>query len=112
MEQIHKIFKLCGSPSDEYWQKLEVPQTGMFKPHRQYRRRIAENFKDFPHSALVLLDNLLALEPEARGTAASILQSDVSLVHLPILVNGVLIFYSFRPLTCKTSESPIYHDPN
>ena len=82
MEQIHKIFKLCGSPSDEYWQKLEVPPTGMFKPLCQYKRCIAENFKDLPPLALVLLDNLLALEPEARGTAASSLQSDVSLVNL------------------------------
>uniref|UniRef100_A0A0A8YDD3 Protein kinase domain-containing protein n=1 Tax=Arundo donax TaxID=35708 RepID=A0A0A8YDD3_ARUDO len=49
----------------------------MFKPGRQYRECIAETFKDFPHSALVLLNNLLALEPEARGTAASALQSDV-----------------------------------
>jgi hypothetical protein len=82
VEQIHRIFKLCGSPSDEYWQKLEVPPTGMFKPHRQYKRCIAENFKDLPPEALVLLDNLLAFEPEARGTAASTLQSDVSLVNL------------------------------
>jgi len=78
VEQLHKIFKLCGSPSEEYWDKLEVPQTGMFKPGSQYKGCIAETFKDFPHSALVLLDSLLALEPEARGTAATTLQSDVS----------------------------------
>jgi hypothetical protein len=79
VEQIHKIFKLCGSPSDDYWKKLEVLQTGTFKPSRQYARCLAETFKGFSPSALVLLDNLLALEPEARGTAASTLQSDVSL---------------------------------
>ena len=55
-----------------------MPQTGMFKPGSQYKGCIAETFKDFPHSALVLLDSLLALEPEARGTAATTLQSDVS----------------------------------
>ncbi|KAF0895222.1 hypothetical protein E2562_008561 [Oryza meyeriana var. granulata] len=91
VEQIHKIFKLCGSPSDEYWQKLNVPQTGMFKPSRQYRRCIADNFKDFPQSAIVLLDNLLALEPEARGTAASTLQSD---------------FFRTKPLACSPSSLP------
>ena len=57
---------------------MEVPQTGMFKPGSQYKGCIAEIFKDFPHSALILLDSLLALEPEARGTAATTLQSDVS----------------------------------
>uniref|UniRef100_A0A0D3HK07 [RNA-polymerase]-subunit kinase n=1 Tax=Oryza barthii TaxID=65489 RepID=A0A0D3HK07_9ORYZ len=91
VEQIHKIFKLCGSPSDEYWQKLNVPQTGMFKPSRQYRRCIADNFKHFPQPAIVLLDNLLALEPEARGTAASTLQSD---------------FFRRKPLACSPSSLP------
>ncbi|XP_047085387.1 probable serine/threonine-protein kinase At1g54610 [Lolium rigidum] len=91
VEQIHKIFKLCGSPSDEYWQKLEVPPTGMFKPHRQYKRCIAENFKDLPPAALALLDNLLAFEPEARGTAASTLQSD---------------FFRTEPLACSPSCLP------
>lgn len=61
---------------------MEVPPTGMFKPLCHYKRCIAENFKDLTPSALVLLDKLLALEPEARGTAASSLQSDVSLVKL------------------------------
>jgi cyclin-dependent kinase 12/13 len=79
VEQIHRIFKLCGSPSDDYWKKLEVPQTGMFKPSCQYMRCLAETFKGFPPSALVLLDNLLASELEAHGTATSTLQSDVSL---------------------------------
>ncbi|XP_015698127.1 LOW QUALITY PROTEIN: probable serine/threonine-protein kinase At1g54610 [Oryza brachyantha] len=91
VEQIHKIFKLCGSPSDEYWQKLNVPQTGMFKPSRQYRRCIAAHFKDFPQPAILLLDNLLSLEPEARGTAASILQSD---------------FFRTKPLACSPSTLP------
>ena len=55
-----------------------MPQTGMFKPGSQYKGCIAEIFKDFPHSALIVLDTLLALEPEARGTAATTLHSDVS----------------------------------
>uniref|UniRef100_A0A0D9XQQ6 [RNA-polymerase]-subunit kinase n=1 Tax=Leersia perrieri TaxID=77586 RepID=A0A0D9XQQ6_9ORYZ len=91
VEQIHKIFKLCGSPSDEYWQKLNVPQTGMFKPSRQYRRCIADYFKDFPQPAIDLLDILLALEPEARGTAASTLQSD---------------FFRTKPVACSPSGLP------
>lgn len=26
MEQLHKIFKLCGSPSEDYWRKSKLPQ--------------------------------------------------------------------------------------
>ena len=91
MEQLHKIFKLCGSPSGDYWSKLEVPQTGMFKPSCQYSGCIAETFKDFPQSALVLLDNLLALQPDARGTAAEALRSDVSSTHLLLITVGFFV---------------------
>jgi serine/threonine protein kinase len=78
VEQLHKIFKLCGSPSDNYWKKSKLPHTTIFKPQHQYRRCVAEAFKDFPHSALSLLDSLLAIEPESRGSATAALQSDVS----------------------------------
>ncbi|RCV35875.1 hypothetical protein SETIT_7G274900v2 [Setaria italica] len=91
VEQIHKIFKLCGSPLDCYCKKSKVPETAMFKPHQQYRRCVAETFKDFPPSAVVLIDSLLSLEPEVRGTAASALQSD---------------FFRTKPLACDRSSLP------
>ena len=78
MEQLHKIFKLCGSPSDEYWKKSKLPHATIFKPQHQYRRCVAETFEDFPSVALTLLDSLLAVEPANRGTAASALSSAVS----------------------------------
>lgn len=78
MEQLHKIFKLCGSPHDEYWKKLKLPDATIFKPQHQYKRCVAETFKDFPSSALTLLDSLLSIEPAHRGTAASALESEVS----------------------------------
>jgi serine/threonine protein kinase len=77
IEQLHKIFKLCGSPSEDYWAKAKLPDVTLFKPQRPYRRKIAETFKDFPPSALALLDTLLAIEPSARGTVASALDSEV-----------------------------------
>lgn len=77
MEQLHKIFKLCGSPSDEYWKRSKLPHATIFKPQHPYKRCVTETFKDFPSSALALLDVLLAVEPEARGTALSALDSEV-----------------------------------
>ncbi|KAL6642375.1 hypothetical protein ACP70R_020556 [Stipagrostis hirtigluma subsp. patula] len=91
VEQIHKIFKLCGSPSDNYCKISKVPETAMFKPQQQYRRCVAETFTDFPPSAVVLIDSLLSLEPEVRGTAASALQSD---------------FFKTEPLACDPSSIP------
>ncbi|KAJ6793093.1 putative serine/threonine-protein kinase [Iris pallida] len=91
VEQLHKIFKLCGSPPEEYWKTSKLSNATLFKPQHPYPRRVAETFKDFPPSALALLDKLLAIEPEDRGTAASALQSD---------------FFTTKPLACDPSSLP------
>ncbi|WOL14289.1 putative serine/threonine-protein kinase [Canna indica] len=93
VEQLHKIFKLCGSPSDSYWKKSKLPHTTIFKPQHQYKRCISETFKGFPSSALTLLDSLLAIEPAKRGTAASALDSE---------------FFKTKPLPCDPSSLPKY----
>lgn len=74
---MHKIFKLCGSPSDEYWQKRIHADATSFKPQQPYMRRLRETFRNFPRSALSLVDKLLSVEPEDRGSAASALNSEV-----------------------------------
>lgn len=81
VEQLHKIFKLCGSPSDEYWQRSKLPHATIFKPQHPYRRCFSETFRDFPPSAMALLNVLLAVEPDGRGTATSALNSEVSASH-------------------------------
>lgn len=93
VEQLHKIFKLCGSPSDEYWQKSKLPHATVFKPQHPYKCCVAETFKDFPSPALALLHSLLAIEPENRGSASSALQSE---------------FFSTKPLPCDPSSLPKY----
>ncbi|KAH7865632.1 hypothetical protein Vadar_009120 [Vaccinium darrowii] len=93
VEQLHKIFKLCGSPSDEYWQKSKLPHATIFKPQQPYRRCVAETFKDFSPSVLAFLDVLLAFEPEHRGSASSALQSE---------------FFTTKPLPCDRLDLPKY----
>lgn len=77
MEQLHKIYKLCGSPSDEYWKKSKMPNATLFKPRHPYKRCITETFKDFPPSALPLIDTLLAIDPAERKSATDALRSEV-----------------------------------
>jgi cyclin-dependent kinase 12/13 len=89
VEQLHKIFKLCGSPTEEYWKKSKLPHATIFKPQQPYKRRIADTFKDFPQSALRLIETLLAIDPADRLTATSALQSDVSCLSY----HSVPIFY-------------------
>ncbi|CAI9297072.1 unnamed protein product [Lactuca saligna] len=70
-----QIFKLRGSPSDEYWKKYRLPNATLFKPQHPYMRCTIETFKDFPPSSLPLLETLLAMVPKDRGTATSALNS-------------------------------------
>ncbi|XP_074562054.1 putative serine/threonine-protein kinase At1g54610 [Curcuma longa] len=93
VEQLHKIFKLCGSPSEEYWRKSRLPHATIFKPQQPYRRCVAEAFKDFPPSALTLLEVLLSVDPADRGTAASALKNE---------------FFTRKPLACDPSSLPKY----
>ncbi|OIV92631.1 hypothetical protein TanjilG_17982 [Lupinus angustifolius] len=91
VEQMHKIFKLCGSPSEEYWQRTKLPHATSFKPQHSYKRNLFETFKSFPSSALALVDKLLAIEPENRGSATSALNSE---------------FLTTNPLPCDPSSLP------
>ncbi|KAJ0800925.1 putative protein-serine/threonine kinase CMGC-CDK-CRK7-CDK9 family [Helianthus annuus] len=93
VEQLHKIFKLCGSPSEEYWRKSRLPHATIFKPQQPYKRCVSDTFKDFPPSALALLDSLLAVEPNNRGSSSSALQSE---------------FFTTKPFPCHPSTLPKY----
>ncbi|PHU30090.1 putative serine/threonine-protein kinase [Capsicum chinense] len=93
VEQMHKIFKLCGSPCEEYWRKSKLPLASSFKQQNPYKRRIADTFKDLPPTALALVEVLLAIEPEKRGTASSALSSE---------------FFKVKPLPCDPYSLPKY----
>ncbi|XP_059290321.1 probable serine/threonine-protein kinase At1g54610 [Lycium ferocissimum] len=75
-QQLYKIFKLCGSPTDDFWQNSKVPNASIFKPQKPYKRQIQETFHDLPAAAVVLMDTLLFIEPEYRGTAALALHGE------------------------------------
>ncbi|CAH8282620.1 unnamed protein product [Eruca vesicaria subsp. sativa] len=93
VEQMHKIFKLCGSPSDEYWRKTKLPLATSFKPQQPYKRVLLETFKSLPSSALALVDKLLSLEPDKRGSTSSTLNNQ---------------FFTTEPLPCDVSSLPKY----
>ncbi|CAO2833397.1 unnamed protein product [Amaranthus hypochondriacus] len=93
VEQLHKIFKLCGSPSEEYWRKSKLPHATIFKPQQPYLRRVGETFKDFPAPALGLLEILLSIDPSDRGSASSALKNE---------------FFTTKPLPCDPSCLPKY----
>ncbi|XP_058179171.1 protein IMPAIRED IN BABA-INDUCED STERILITY 1-like isoform X1 [Rhododendron vialii] len=76
VEQLHKIFKLCGSPPEDYWKKSKLPHATLFKPQHPYECSLWETFKDIPKPSVHLIKTLLAVEPYKRGTASSALASE------------------------------------
>ncbi|ESQ44570.1 hypothetical protein EUTSA_v10003166mg [Eutrema salsugineum] len=93
VEQLHKIFKLCGSPTEDYWRKLKLPPSAAFRPALPYGRRVAEMFKDLPTNVLSLLEALLSIDPDRRGSAARALDSE---------------YFRTEPFACDPSSLPKY----
>ncbi|GMP28797.1 hypothetical protein CsSME_00004190 [Camellia sinensis var. sinensis] len=93
VEQLHKIFRLCGSPPDEYWKRSKLPLASMFKPQHPYISSLREKCKEFPKSAVNLLESFLSIEPHKRGTASSALGSE---------------YFTTKPFACDSSNLPKY----
>ncbi|PPR90227.1 hypothetical protein GOBAR_AA30446 [Gossypium barbadense] len=93
VEQLHKIFKLCGSPPDDYWKKSRLPHATVFKPQQPYDSSLHEAFKDLPATAVNLIETLLSVEPYKRGTASSALASE---------------YFTTKPYACDPSSLPVY----
>ncbi|KAE8675774.1 putative serine/threonine-protein kinase [Hibiscus syriacus] len=96
VEQLHKIFKLCGSPPDEYWKRLKLPHSTMFKPQHQYESCLRQRCKEIPATALNLLESLLSIEPHKRGSASASLASE---------------YFHTKPYPCDPTSMPKY-SPN
>ncbi|KAM5581318.1 putative serine/threonine-protein kinase [Rosa sericea] len=93
VEQLHKIFKLCGSPPEEYWKNSKLPHATMFKPQYSYESSLRERCKEFPTTSVDLLQTLLSVEPYNRGTASSALMSE---------------YFRTKPYACDPAKLPKY----
>ncbi|CAI9266811.1 unnamed protein product [Lactuca saligna] len=93
VEQLHKIFKLCGSPPEDYWKKSKLPHATMFKPQHPYESCLLETFKELPKCAVDLIQTLLSVEPYKRGTASSALATE---------------YFKTKPHACDPSSLPKY----
>lgn len=87
-DQLQKIFELCGSPSEDYWTKLKLQLSAPLRPMFPYGSNIAETFNEFPVPVITLLETLLSIDPDLRGTADTALNSEVlgfESLHVPSL---------------------------
>jgi hypothetical protein len=70
-----------------------LPHATIFKPQQPYKRCIAETFREFPQTTLVLIETLLAIESSSHGTTASALKNE---------------FFTTKPFACDPSSLPKY----
>lgn len=94
VEQLHRIFKLCGSPAKDYWEKMKLPAS--FCPPQNYQPGFPEAFSGFSTPSFRLLTTLLSLDPARRGTASSALQSEVSINFKSLVICGKYLFSQFN----------------
>ncbi|KAG6473358.1 hypothetical protein ZIOFF_067273 [Zingiber officinale] len=95
VEQLHKIFRLCGSPPEEFWKKSKLPHATIFKPHRPYVNSLYGTFQDLPRAAISLLETFLSVEPYKRGSATSALASELlRMIALFFFLKGIEKAYS------------------
>ncbi|KAK9473486.1 kinase-like domain-containing protein, partial [Dipodascopsis tothii] len=93
LDQIQKIFQLCGSPTQDNmpgWNRLPDAQHASFDNHK---RTLEAEFSSMGPQGVSLLADLLKLNPDARSSA------DVALKHP---------FFSTRPLPSLPGELPTY----
>ncbi|XP_013605355.1 PREDICTED: probable serine/threonine-protein kinase At1g54610 isoform X2 [Brassica oleracea var. oleracea] len=93
VEQLHKIFKLCGSPPEDYWRKTKLPHAMLFKPQQHYDGCLRETFKDLSDADVSLIETLLSIEPNKRGIASTALVSQ---------------YFTTKPYACDPSTLPVY----
>ncbi|KDO34505.1 CMGC/CDK/CRK7 protein kinase [Saprolegnia parasitica CBS 223.65] len=86
MEQIRRIFEVCGSPTQSNWPDHgSLPFASKFVPDATLPNRLADFLKretqaryptrELPTGALDLMTSLLQLDPKKRLTASAALQS-------------------------------------
>lgn len=82
-----------------------------------YGSNIAETFKEFPVPVISLLETLLSIDPDLRGTAATALNSEVlgfESLHVPLVLLFLIAsatvkqYFNTEPLACDHSSLPKY----
>lgn len=76
VEQLHRIYKLCGTPPDEYWDRLQGGQALVMRPPTTYPDRLAQVLREkgLEEPTIDLVQQLMSYDPSRRGTAAGLLR--------------------------------------
>ncbi|EQC36926.1 CMGC/CDK protein kinase [Saprolegnia diclina VS20] len=80
-KQIEYIFRICGSPPDEYAAGVDADKLAQCAPKEKYavriRKAIRERAPTFPDAYLPIFESLLDLDPKRRMAARKVLKSEL-----------------------------------
>ncbi|KAF7289975.1 NTF2 domain-containing protein [Mycena indigotica] len=77
VDQLEKIFMLCGSPNQHTWPNFDVlPGCEGIKGYGQHHRKIKTTFEHIGSETVDLLEQLLICNPRQRITASAALDHD------------------------------------
>ncbi|KAI9202519.1 kinase-like domain-containing protein [Polychytrium aggregatum] len=76
IDQLEKIFELCGTPNKHNWPSVDQLTDWGKIQFKVYQRNVLRRFEQYDRLAIDLMDKLLALEPATRLTAGEALKHD------------------------------------
>ncbi|KAJ7057759.1 kinase-like domain-containing protein [Mycena amicta] len=77
IDQLEKIFMLCGSPNQHSWPNFDfLPGCEGVKTYGQHHRKLKSSFEHIGSETVDLLEQLLTCNPRQRITAAAALDHD------------------------------------
>jgi serine/threonine protein kinase len=92
LEQLEKIFALCGTPNEQTWPGIEkLDHYEKFRGTGDIASKLQHKFKLFPPDALSLVERLLTLDPAKRISAHEALDHD---------------YFWTDPLPCEPGDLP------
>jgi len=99
VEQLEKIYELCGTPTEQYWPEAAMLSfTGFAAPTTVHQRSLKEKLQHLrlvTPDAIDLIDKLLEVNPDRRLSASE------ALAH-PFFLNP--------PLAARPMELPVYRE--
>jgi len=104
MQQLELISKICGTPTPAIWPDvIYLPLYHTFKPKKQFKRRLREEYCELPRHALDLLDQMLAMDPAKRIRAEGALQHPFLADVQPdrIKITGLPEYQDCHEMWCK-----------
>ncbi|KAJ2988290.1 hypothetical protein NUW54_g9160 [Trametes sanguinea] len=110
LDQLDKIWKLCGSPSLQNWPEYDsLPGCEGVKAFGYYPRRLRQTYESIGPETVDLLDKLLVCNPRERLTASQALDHDYFWTDpLPADPKTCVVFTLHTWLRMLTEEVCIY----